>query len=390
MGVIYGIFLAIAVFFIIAISRSLTTFVHELGHAIPSLLFTNGPVKLIVGSYGDVDSHKLHIGRLQIWFKYNPLGWYTGLCQHERISILGKNLMVILGGPFASLMLSLGLLLLVVKGSFTDGQIFLISIFILSGFWDFCVNMYPSNSGIPLANGGQAFCDGRMILNLLQTAGHGEFLEKLKELDVQKDKNALFSHYNDYLNKKPSRTIATMMVEEFMDQKRYEDALDAFSIHLRPLKRKPRDFLLLAEVYQKVKNNHEALRCIEQYLYTEIRDLHGINMRGEIHLDLDNVEEAYKDFFSVLSIEPNSAIARINYGYVLTKKEEYAAAAPLIDNTIGLLEDYPRQQFYAGFFYMKTGQNEAALKCFNRAKELEWDHHGLNYYINEVDGGALG
>ena len=42
------------------ISRSVTTFVHEMGHAIPSLFFTKEEVIVCVGSYGDV-SHSLRI-----------------------------------------------------------------------------------------------------------------------------------------------------------------------------------------------------------------------------------------------------------------------------------------------------------------------------------------
>ena len=154
------------------------------------------------------------------------------------------------------------------------------------------------------------------------------------------------------------------------------------------MKRKNTDFLLLANIYHKVKNNHEALRSVEQYLFNEVQDLHAINIRGEINLDLDNIDDAAKDFYSVLHYEPHSAVAQMNYGYVLTKKEDYNTAAPLIDNSVDVLKDEPRQQFYAGFYYMKTGQNEKALDCFNRAKELGWEHHGLNYYIHEVDGGA--
>jgi len=370
MGVINGILIALGVILIIAMSRSITTFIHELGHAIPALLFTKNPVQLVVGSYGDPDSYKLHIGRLHLWFKYNPLGWYSGLCSHERIEGLGKTLMVIVGGPLASLLLSIGILLIVINGNFSDGQVFLFSIFILSGLWDFCVNMYPSDTAIPMSDGGQTFCDGRQLLNLIQLSGHSDFIDQANQIKKQGNPEALFTHYDNYLQKTPNRIIAVSMVEEFLEAKRYQDALDAFSIHLRPLKRKNSDFLLLTEIYHSLKNNHEALRCIEQYLFTAFHDLYGINKRGEINLDLDNLEDAYKD---------------LNYAYVLTKKEEYAAAGPLVDQNIELLNDAPRQQFYAGFYYMKTNQNEKALKHFLRAKELDWEHHGLNYYINEVD-----
>jgi len=59
------------IFLAIILSRPITTFVHELGHAIPSLLFTKGPVVIYVGSYGDIsNSTTTTFGRLSIIFKF--------------------------------------------------------------------------------------------------------------------------------------------------------------------------------------------------------------------------------------------------------------------------------------------------------------------------------
>jgi len=89
----------------LSVLRPLTTFIHEMGHAIPSLLYTKGIVTIYVGSYGDPDkSIHFTVGRLKVYFKYNPLLWDSGLCVPGQGDIsITKNMVIILMGPLTSL-----------------------------------------------------------------------------------------------------------------------------------------------------------------------------------------------------------------------------------------------------------------------------------------------
>ena len=66
MDYIYGILLGIIWISGIIFMRSITTFFHEMGHAIPALLFTQKEkVNVFVGTYGDIsNSLQLNFGRL--------------------------------------------------------------------------------------------------------------------------------------------------------------------------------------------------------------------------------------------------------------------------------------------------------------------------------------
>ncbi len=94
-------------YLLLIILRPLTVLLHELGHGIPALLFTNQKVILYIGSYGDTKKgFHLSFGRLEIFFKYNPILWKLGLCvpSYEEFS-LTKNMIIVLGGPLISLIL---------------------------------------------------------------------------------------------------------------------------------------------------------------------------------------------------------------------------------------------------------------------------------------------
>ena len=81
MSVITGILLALLFIAAILLIRSVTTLFHELGHALPALWFTQGPVIVHVGSYGNLNgSLQIPLGRLKIFLKFNPLAWNLGLC----------------------------------------------------------------------------------------------------------------------------------------------------------------------------------------------------------------------------------------------------------------------------------------------------------------------
>ena len=69
MEILFGVFIVLAWFAIFLLMRVITTFLHEMGHAIPALLFSEEEVTVFVGSYGDkAASYGTKLGRLQLWF----------------------------------------------------------------------------------------------------------------------------------------------------------------------------------------------------------------------------------------------------------------------------------------------------------------------------------
>ena len=59
----------------------LVILLHELGHAVPALLFTRAKVTIYLGSYGDsVHSWRMQVGLLEIYWKKWSLYWSGGLC----------------------------------------------------------------------------------------------------------------------------------------------------------------------------------------------------------------------------------------------------------------------------------------------------------------------
>lgn len=100
---IYSLSFMVFIFGIFFLSRPLLLFVHEMGHALPSLWLTREPVEVFLGTYGDQEhSRALRLGRLTIWIAKRNIFWLKGLCRH--FAVPGwRGVWITLGGPLASL-----------------------------------------------------------------------------------------------------------------------------------------------------------------------------------------------------------------------------------------------------------------------------------------------
>jgi len=89
--------------------RRTTALIHELGHAVPALMFTNEKVSIFLGSYGDISKCKcFKIGkRLYFYFRLNPLKWNFGMVKHASVSSsFLKSLLILLLGPLSSFIIA--------------------------------------------------------------------------------------------------------------------------------------------------------------------------------------------------------------------------------------------------------------------------------------------
>ena len=102
--VLVGILMGIIGILVVLSARSITTFFHELGHAIPALLFTDDRVDVYVGSYGDISkSWQLDIGRLRFYLTYKIWGWDLGMCVSKGAEYYFQQMLIVLAGPLMSL-----------------------------------------------------------------------------------------------------------------------------------------------------------------------------------------------------------------------------------------------------------------------------------------------
>ncbi|KAA3624229.1 MAG: hypothetical protein DWQ02_23315 [Bacteroidetes bacterium] len=388
MGVLLGMFIGIAGILGVLVFRSLTTFFHELGHAIPALMFTRQPVTVYVGSYGDIsNSYQLNLGHIKIYFKWNLLDWKIGLCRHEGVDNFWQNLIILLGGPFASLIIAVPLIWLMATQSLTDGQITIIMIFVAAALIDLAVNLWPSASGFKLHDGGLAYSDGYIIILLLSRLSLSEeYLQMEKKYEEGKyDEVRQWCEEQISKAEKPPVQEYSLLIETQKAMGLYREALDTYKEFGNNGKLQLNDFKEIGELHVKVNEFMEALKYFNHCLYYNYSDADTLNKRAEVYIEMSNFEEAINDLNAAIHYQPGVAEMHLNRSLVKIKTGKLADA--LEDLTIAeqLTGDNPLLAYYYGLYHHEGRDMSRALNFFKKAKEQGVERHDLDYRIGILE-----
>jgi tetratricopeptide (TPR) repeat protein len=368
---IYG---AIVIGLTIWVTTRLILVIHEFGHGIPALLFTEGEVKLFIGSHGDPnDSLKLKIGRLKIFLKYNLLNWTGGLCMPEKNArSINKSIIILLLGPCASLIIAAIITYLAFKYDVLNVYKFLILFFMLFAFIDFMHNIVPSKTPIKLYDGNIIYNDGEQIRRYFS----------LKRLPADYTKG--FELYEKQQYKEASTIFQTLLDEGIDHENLYRLSIPAYMMIgdypsadklLKPFSEKHTlisfDYKCSALVKKQLKQFDESLIEINKVLELDPNEAEYIGIRGEIYFSIRNYDLALIDFDKALEVNPKYKECYNSRGYLHGLTGNYTQA---IDDFSKCLEIDP-QFTYAltnrSYTYNLAGQYEKAMIDFDKVIELD-------------------
>ncbi len=368
------------------ISRSITTLVHELGHAFPSLLFTKEQVIVCIGSYGDVsNSWKIRFGRLKIFFKFNFFSWNLGLCSHQGVNGFWKTLIVIVGGPLASLILALFFVYLIFINNYNDITIVILAFFIASSIWDFVINIYPVNKPFYLFDGSEIYNDGYRFLDLIKHRNYPESyytaVEYSLNLEFEKAVEAFRNLLNEGYN---NRLINDLIISNLMKNRNYEEALNHFGSYKLSKKLKNRDYYTLGSIYFELKKYNDAIKSLNKAIHADYQNVQYLNKRGLAYTELGAHQNALTDFNAAIYYNPNYLLSYLNRGYSKMLLNDLEGGYADIQHVIQFDDEIPQSFIYLGQYYRNKHDYVLAMESFERAKALNSDHPGLDFLIEEM------
>lgn len=388
MQILLGALIALSGIGIVLISRSITTFFHEMGHALPALIFTEKEVTIYVGSYGDnQDSLRLQLGRLTVYLKFNFLAWDLGMCIHQGVQGFWPAFLIILGGPIASLLLALTLINFWMNHQLDASIIMILAIFITSTIWDFIINLVPRKSAMPLPDGSITASDGYQLGQLFREMHYPKAYSVGLEHFQQKKYDAAIIAFEEAINSGiKSNDLYKKTIQAAILLHDFEKALKFYEQYQSWFKPRKEDYVLLGDIHYGLKQYDDALKAYNQAWYYRVADKHVLLKRGTIFLHFGENQMALQDFNTALRYDPNFAEAYAHRGLARIQMEHLEDAKQDAETVLQLGIKKGFAYFILGKYYEHTRQYALALEHYQKAKDENFYHHGLDYFIEDMKG----
>ncbi len=373
MNLLFGILLAILGLSSILVLRSLTTLFHELGHAIPALIFTKQTVTVYIGTYGDIrNSYHFRFGRLQLYFRLNILNWNLGMCTYKGTTLsTSKSIIITLGGPIASLIISIPLLLYIIK---SQPSIYLIQaflVFIIAAGIDFFVNIIPSSSSMSTHDGAVVYNDGLQLLSLI----NGLFLPKeykeLQQLYEVEKFDELITKADHYLHQNiAEEDILPLLAKVYTQKKQYDNAIAIYEKMNQQYKLNFYELRNIGILYFLKEDYNEALPLFEHCLKKNFEDPTLLNMRAFIKNKKGFYQKAIKDCNAAIYFGQKEVKPYLNRAFAFIQLKKYEQAYQDLNAALNLDKTNPETLQHFGIYYDALGKKEEALAFYKKINNL--------------------
>jgi len=386
MEYLYGILGALVGLFLIMAVRSVTTFFHEIGHAIPALLYTQSDVSIYVGTYGDISkSLFLRYGRLKMYLKLNLFNWQKGVCHHQSARERWQKAIIILGGPIASVLISIPLIYLMTTLPKNGIAFSLCAIFIAGAFIDLVANLIPNTKPIELHDGNITVNDGTQLLLLIEESKLPDQFFELDELLNQGKYQEVVEQCDLILDTNPKELFAyEMMIEALLAQEEYERVIQVYSYQKQFIQFTDEDYFNIGKAYKQADKPEEAMKFFEKYYYKNYTNKELINEMSEVELTLGRPQKAIDRLTPVIKNYPTFHRSYVNMSRAYTSLKDYPSAIKAIDFAEKLNDQDPLLYYYKGRLYEKTNQHMIARRSLERAIELGYNTPSLRLMLENL------
>ena len=378
-GILVGMFIAVASLFCLLFLRNITTIFHELGHAIPSLLYTDEPVEMYIGTYGNKErSLKVKTGRLTSYIRFNLNDWNKGMVRHGEMDGFKRQLITLLGGPIASTLIAVPLLIYIIRTPLDDVWVVSISVFILAALIDLIVNLIPKFGTIHSNDGGIFLNDGMQLMLLIKNKTLGAEIDELHSLLGKNDFQKARELSKPLITGKNSRYAFEVYVESLIELKEYKAGIEAFDEYKNTFKYNMENFDDLGVLHLKMHQYKEAIYYLNMVFAENYNDPRLLFHLGQAKLGFGEDHGAIKDFTGALSRRPNYYDAFINRAIACMKIDAFEQAESDLKEA-KKIKDSVEIDYYLGELFDKQNIHQKAFDHYDIAWKAGYDQHSLEY-----------
>jgi tetratricopeptide (TPR) repeat protein len=371
---------------IILVTHPITVILHELGHAIPAILFTRKKVTVFIGSYGEAKkSVNFSCGLLEVHLK-KSIFWRTGLCQTSATSLSQtKKFIFIVCGPLASLTFAIVTSYFVFSYDMHGVLKMVMSFFTLAAAWDFFSNIIPNNHPVKLADGRVCYNDGNSLRELFYYKRFLREYQSAAELYDQKEFHKSAVAFKDILqlgfqHEDIYRLAYASCLLNHQYQEAYEYILDfgtKFSLNSD-------DYYNLGYLSTFRGVGKENENYFEKSLELNPNNPHALNAIGYILNTKQRFKEARSYFEKALAIDPEHSYAMNNLGHAKIEMEELEEGLAYINHSLELNNDNSYAYRNLGIYHLKLKNFTEAERFLLKAKSLDKDTELIEELLAKV------
>lgn len=362
-----------------------TVFLHELGHALPLLYKTKGEVQIFLGSYGDTaKSSRFKVGRLVIWFKYNPISWECGLCvpNKEDLSV-NDQILYVLAGPVFSVLIAIPAVWVVFATQSSLLAESLAVTFLISAVVDLLRNLTPNPNEIVLEDGTVIYNDGQQLCNLWRY----KKVEKGWELAFEQYYNKQYEKSAAFFLKciewrYANEAVYGYAISSLVLGQKFAEAVQLYEKYQEHVELSSFNCLTIGHAYGRLQQYEKALLFFEKAQSLEPESESVCNNVGYTLNLLERYEEAIIHFDKAVQLDAGHAYAYNNRGLAKIKLGRLEEGLGDIERSMELDQDNSYAYRNLGIYHLDIGQTTKALELFQKAKDLDPTTHLIDQYLH--------
>lgn len=374
---------------IIIITHPITVILHELGHAIPAILFTRKKVTIYIGSYGETTkSLTFRVGLLEIWVK-KTLFWKTGMCVPSSTTMsLTKKILFVLCGPLASLTFTVISSYYVFKYDMHGSLKMILSFFMLAAIYDFISNIIPSKNPIKLSDGNVGYNDGNLLQKLFYLRRYPNDYETAVKLFNEKKFDKCSIIFKNFLSREfENEEIYRLAYSSYILNKEYALAHQLLTQFETKYELNSDDYYNFGYVCTHLKLNEEKSLYFKKSLELNSENPYSLNAIGYYLNTESKYNEALLYLEKAIAIDNTLAHAYNNCGHAKIEIGELEDG--LVDVKYSLELDKENSYAYRnlGIYHLKLKQFKLAESLFLKAKEMDKETELVDELISQTNAG---
>lgn len=368
------------IFLVYLIRLSLVTF-HELGHAIPALIYTHGEVVVYIGLKDrNFRPLTMRFGRLQVNLNYFSVAYGRGVCYFADTPSRGRHAVILVGGTVLTILASLVIWVSIM--SFNPGFYGKLLAWILLGsaLLSLLYDLIPNRTPVHAGTEDETYNDGYQLWQLYFPSYDVITLFNQGKYELALEK---FSHFydKDYISPEYYRVHALC----FYYLKQYTGTLEFMeNVKLEKVGLDQEDIELMAFLIDAVKGHEDALeystKMMAQYPASDYLKLHRASLLG----CFNRHEEALELAGQVLKTGYQPAKAYEIRAYALLMTHQYPEALLSLNASLKLDPDSSYAHRNMRIYHYLHEDMPKAQWHFNKAYELDPETELLEGYMDRV------